>query len=176
MNKLVPVITGLMVAVLVGSVLSPAAAASLPITDKKGDATNGNPDFDIRRAGITDTGKLRMVVQGEAGGTRPSGADQADLVYAYVFVTDVGIVAVTSHRAEDSGQVGNDLAWHSHRVTLDSNNCVSSIQDFGKARLNDHSVYVGNTGATSIDAVLTAELTIDGGVCVTAVWDSAPEA
>lgn len=176
MKKAVPAITGLVVAVLIGSVISPAAAASLPITDQKGDATNGNPDFDIRRVGITDTGKLRMVVQGEAGGTKPSSADQDDLVYAYVFVTNVGIIAATSHRAEDSGQVGNDLAWHSHRVTLDSNNCVSSIEDFGKARTSGQNLYVANTGATSIDAALTAELTINGGVCVTAVWDSAPTA
>lgn len=174
MNKALPVVMGFMAAVLIGSVVAPAAAASLPITDPKGDATNSNPDFDIRRAGITDTGKLRIVVQGEAGGTKPSGSGQEDKVYAYVFVTDVGIVAVTSHRAEDSGQVGNDLAWHAHRVTLDSNNCVSSIEDFGRATLNGQNVYVGKTGAKSIDAVLTAELTVDSGVCVSAVWDSAP--
>ncbi|HEX2014479.1 MAG TPA: hypothetical protein VLA68_04555 [Nitrososphaera sp.] len=174
MNKTVPAITGFIVAVLVGTVLTPAAYATPgPITDPKGDVTNGNPDFDIRRAGITDTGKLRMVVQGEAGGTRPSGSSQENLVYAYVFATDVGIVAATSHRAEDSGQVGNDIAWHSHRVTLDGSGCVSSIEDFGKARLNGQNLYIANTGATEIEAVLTAELTINGGVCVTDVWDSA---
>ena len=176
MNKTVPVVIGFMAALLVGSIASPAFAATLPITDPKNDATNGNPDFDIRRVGITDTGKLRMVVQGEAGGTAPSAPGQADLVYAYVFATDVGIVAVTSHRAEDSGQVDLDLAWHSHRVTLDSSGCVSSIEDFGKAKLNGQNVYVGNTGATEIDAALTAELTVNGGVCVSEVWDSAPTA
>jgi hypothetical protein len=178
MNKTVPAIMGLIVAaVLVGSVVSPAAAAaSLPITDPKNDVTNGNSDFDIRRAGITDSGKLRMVVQGDAGETRPSGAGEENLVFAYVFVTDVGIVAATSHSVEDSGQVENDLAWHSHRVTLDGSGCVSSIEDFGKARFNGQNLYIANTGATSIDAVLTAELTVDSGVCVTQVWDSAPTA
>jgi hypothetical protein len=113
------------------------------------------------------------VVFGDAGGTKPSAPSLSDKVYAYVFVTNVGIVAVTSHRAEDSSQVSNDLAWHSHRVTLDKSNCVTSIEDFGKARVEDDWIHVANTGATSIDAILTAELTINGGVCVTQVFDSA---
>lgn len=177
MNKTVPTIAAILIAALtLGAVLAPSAyALTSRIKDPAGDVTNGNPNFDITRAGITDTGKLRMVVAGEAGATKPSGPGQADKVYAYVFATDVGIVAVTSHRAEDSGQVGNDLAWHSHRVTLDGSGCVSSIEDFGKARLVDDHIHVANTGAASIDKVLTAELTISSGkVCVTQVWDSAP--
>ena len=174
MNKAIAAMTGGMIAVLLGAVAGPAAATfALPITDPKNDTTNGNSDFDIRRAGITDTGKLRLRVQGEAGGTTPSGPDQENLVYAYVFVTDVGAIAVTSHRAEDSGQVGNDLAWHSHRVTLDSSGCVSSIEDFGKVRLNGQNMYVSNTNATELAQVITGELTVNGAVCVSQTWDIA---
>ncbi len=172
MRKTVVVASSLAAILAVSMVVTPSAyALTNLITDPEGDVTNGNPDFDIKRAGITDTGKLRVVVFGEAGGTKPSAPSLDDKVYAYVFVTDVGIVAVTSHRAEDSGQVVNDLAWHSHRVTLDGSGCVSSIEDFGKARLIDDHIHVRDTGATSIDAVLTAELTINGGVCVTDVFD-----
>jgi hypothetical protein len=115
-----------------------------------------------------------MVVVGEAGGTKPSGLGVADKVYAYVFVTDVGIIAATSHRAEDSGQVNSDLVWHSHRVQLDGAGCVTAIEDFGKVELVGNYLNIANTGATSIDAGLTARLTIDdGSVCVSRVWDSA---
>jgi len=176
MNRIVPTVAAFLIAMLaIGTVLTPSAyALTSVIRDPAGDVANGNPDFDIIKAGITETGKLRMVVVGEAGGTKPSGLGQADKVYAYVFVTDVGIVAVTSHRAEDSNQVGSDLVWHSHRVQLDGSGCVSAIEDFGKVGLVDNYLNVANTGATSIDQVLTARLTIDDGkVCVSRVWDTA---
>lgn len=176
MNRIVPAVAALMVAMLaIGTAWTPSAyALTSVIRDRTGDVANGNPDFDITKAGITATGKLRMVVDGDAGGTKPSGLGQADKVFAYVFVTDVGIVAVTSHRAEDSGQVSNDLVWHSHRVQLDGAGCVSSIEDFGKVQLVDNYLNVANTGASSIDQALTARLTIDNGsVCVSRVWDTA---
>ncbi len=176
MNRLAPIVAAFFIAFLAaGTVLTPSAyALTSVIRDPAGDVANGNPDFDITKAGITTIGNLRMVVVGEAGGTKPSGLGQADKVFAYVFVTDVGIVAVTSHRAEDSNQVDADLVWHSHRVKLDASGCVSAIEDFGKLRLVDNHLSVANTGATSIDQVLTARLTIDDGkVCVSRVWDTA---
>jgi hypothetical protein len=156
------------------AVMTPAALAISPtITDATGDAENNDPNFDITSAGITDKNILSMTVAGKAGGTTPSDPSQANLVYAYVFITDVGVIAVTSHQAEDSGQVKNDLKWHAHLVTLD-NGCVTSIEDFGKAKLRDSRIDVSQTGATSVSQVLTAELTIsDSTVCVTQVWDSA---
>jgi hypothetical protein len=166
---------GIAVLLTVSLAVAPAAQAISPtITDATGDATNNDPNFDITSAGITDKNILSMTVAGKAGGTTPSDPSEANLVYAYVFITDVGVIAVTSHQAEDSGQVKNDLKWHAHLVTLDSNNCVTSIQDFGDAKLRDSRIDVRQTGATSVSQVLTAELTIsDSTVCVTQVWDSA---
>ncbi len=103
------------------------------ITDKTSDTTNNNPNFDITQAGITDDGNLRLTVVGTVGTTTPSVPSQSNLIYAYVFITNAGIIAVTSHQGDDSGQVTNDLTWHTHRVTLDSNYYVTSIKDFGKA-------------------------------------------
>lgn len=166
---------GIAILLTVSMAVTPTAlATSLTITDATGDATNNDPNFDITSAGITDKNILSMEVAGKAGRTTPSDPSQANLVYAYVFITDVGVIAVTSHQAEDSGQVKNDLKWHAHLVTLDDDSCITSIQDFGDAKLKDSTINVRHTGATSVSQVLTAELTISGSaVCVKQVWDSA---
>jgi hypothetical protein len=167
---------GIVILLTVSMAVTPGAlATSLTITDATGDVTNNDPNFDITSARITEKNILSMTVAGKAGGTTPSDLSQANLVYAHVFFTDVGVIAVTSHQAEDSGQVNNDLKWHAHLVTLDDDNCVTSIEDFGKAKLRDSRIDVGQTGATSVSQVLTAELEISGSsVCVSQVWDSAP--
>jgi hypothetical protein len=170
MNKVVLAIP-LAVVMAVSMIVTPSAYASWVTFTDPSDAADDN--FDIRTVGITDDGNLRLTVDGTAGGTTPSDASQEDLVYAYVFVTDAGIIAVTSHQAEDSAQVDDDIKWHTHRVTLDGDGCVTSIEDFGKAKLKGNRLQVLQTGATTIDAALTAELTINGGVCVTAVFDIA---
>ena len=175
-SKIVHVSTADIVILLTVSIaVTPSALATpLTITDATGYATNNDPNFDITSAGITDKNILSMTVAGKAGGTTPSDPDQANLVYGYVFITDIGVIAVTSHQAEDSGQVKNDLKWHAHLVTFDHDNCVTSIEDFGKAKLRDSRIDVSQTGATSVSQVLTAELTISGSnVCVTQVWDTA---
>jgi hypothetical protein len=164
------VVVMLAAALVVSMIATPAAYASWATIEDASDFAND--DFDIRTVGITDDGNLRLTVDGTAGGTIPS--SDATKVYAYVFVTDVaGLIAVTSHQAEDSGQVGNDLEWHTHLVTLDDSGCVATISDFGKAKLQGNRLDVLQTGATSIGAALTAELTISGGVCVSALWDLA---
>lgn len=179
MNK-TAVVSGPLAAILaVSMVLTPAFASWASITDGNDAA---NDDFDINQVGITDGGNLRMTVFGTAGGTTPSSASQAYLVYAYVFNSNAGLIAVTSHQAEDSAQVGNDLEWHTHRVTLDTNNCVSTIEDFGQAKLSGSRIDVLGTGATSVAGALTAQLTItpdkphtsanEFSVCVTGVFDS----
>ena len=38
-----------------------------------------------------------MYVEGEAGGTTPHDTGEENLIYAYVFFTDAGLYAVTSH-------------------------------------------------------------------------------
>ena len=158
------------------AVLAPALALASWATINDPSDYNADNNFDIRQVGITSDGNLRLTVDGTVGGTTPSSSSESNLVYAYVFLTDDGIIAVTSHQAEDSNQVGNDLEWHSHRVTLDSNFCVTSIEDYGKAKLHGDTLTVLHTDATSVDGALTAELTIsDGQVCVSDVWDTAPD-
>jgi len=137
-------------------------------------AQNGpnEADFKIKDFGIKD-GKPWLTVEGKAGGSTPQNASQ---IYAYAFVTDNGIFAVTSHGTEDSSEVANDTQWHSHGVTLDDKNCVSKLNEDGDAEVNDM-IGVANTNATKVDKVMTAELGInnaDASVCVEKVYDSKP--
>jgi hypothetical protein len=52
-----------------------------------------------------------------------------------VFKTDKGIFAVVSHFGKDSSEQSgpNDLDYHAHKITLDKNNCVSSLKETGTA-------------------------------------------
>ena len=145
----------LAIGLAVSLTMTPAVYAYTFVKDAKGDATD--PNFDIRQAGLDDSGNPYLKVTGKAGGTTPSSPSQSSLVYAYVFVTNAGIYAVTSHQAEDSGQVGNDLEWHSHLVTLDGSGCVTGISDAGVTKLSGEKVTVLGTGATDVLGVATAE-------------------
>lgn len=129
-------------------------------------------DFRINDFGITD-GNPWLTVEGTAGDTTPQ---NESLIYAYVFVTDAGTFAATSHGGEDSAEVANDTQWHTHEVTLDEKNCVSSINDNGKNELANDKITIIGTNATKVDTVQTGELTkdADGKICVTKVFDSAP--
>lgn len=129
-------------------------------------------DFKIKEFGVKD-GKPWLSVEGKAGASTPQNASQ---IYAYAFVTDNGIFAVTSHGVEDSSEVTNDTEWHSHGVTLDDKNCVSKLNEDGDAEVTD-TVSVANTNSTKIDKVMTAQLGInnaDASVCVEKVFDSKP--
>ena len=129
-------------------------------------------DFKIKEFGVKD-GKPWLTVEGKAGASTPQNASQ---IYAYAFVTDKGIFAVTSHGTEDSAEVANDTQWHSHGVTLDEKNCVSKLNEDGDAEVTD-TVGVANTNATKVDKVITAILGInnaDAKVCVEKVFDSKP--
>jgi hypothetical protein len=129
-------------------------------------------DFKVKDFGIKD-GTPWLTVEGKAGASTPENASQ---IYAYAFVTDKGIYAVTSHGVEDSAEVQNDTEWHTHGVTLDDKNCVSKLNDDGNAEVSEQ-VKVTNITATKVDKVMTAVLGInneDASVCVEKVIDSAP--
>ena len=142
---------------------TPAYAAS----DPRGDVTSGNPDFDINSFSMDSQGNPYLTVYGSAGQTVP---EQAGVIYAYIFFTDNGIYAVTSHVLEDSTEVGNDVQWHAHKITLLDNTCVTSVLEDGWAVVDGKRVTVAGTGASSISSVMTAELT---GTCITEVFDAA---
>jgi ABC-type branched-subunit amino acid transport system substrate-binding protein len=129
-------------------------------------------DFKIKDFGIKD-GKPWLSVEGKAGASKPQNASQ---IFAYVFVTDKGIFAVTSHGTEDSSEVANDTQWHSHGVVLSDKNCVTKLNEDGDGEVNDM-VGVANTNATKVDKVMTVLLGInnaDAKVCVEKVFDSKP--
>ena len=164
---------------LIFSTISQSSFALLPNIDSLLDEAKsflGKKDpfkksaFDITTKGIDSQGNPFMKIKGIAGSSKPT---QADKIYAYVFITDKGIYAVASHSVEDSTEVGSDLKWHAHKVTLNSNNCITSITEDGDADLRLHTVKVLNTDKPiNLQSVLTAELTIgNNGPCVTKVFD-----
>jgi hypothetical protein len=129
-------------------------------------------DFKIETFGIVD-GNPSMTVKGTAGGTTPPDGE----IFAYVFFTNKGIFAVTSHPGiEDSDEVGDDEEWHAHKVQLNEQNCVTDLTEQGKAVLDGNTVSVDNTPATEVTQVLTAHLLVENGeVCVDEVFDSQEE-
>jgi hypothetical protein len=129
-----------------------------------------SPDLTITDFGIDGDGNPFITVEGTAGETVP---DETGDIYAYVFFTDDGIYAVTSHPGiEDSSEVGDDEEWHAHKVTLNGDNCVTSLDEDGNASLDGNTVTVEDTDADSVDNVLTAVLSAEkkGGVCVAKVF------
>jgi hypothetical protein len=113
-----------------------------------------------------------MTVRGTAGGTVP---DDATDVYAYVWVTDAGAIGVTSHAAEDSDDVGTDLEWHAHYLTLDGS-CVIGEEDAGVPVMSGNTITLSGTTATSTSGALAAVASFDEelDLCVKKVFDSFP--
>lgn len=126
--------------------------------------------FKIQSFGIDIGGNPYLTVEDMAGTSVP-GHD--DTIYAYVFVTDAGIYAVTSHMGDDTPhEHEEELEWHSHSVELDENGCVTSITEDGESQMATNRVTVLDTDATSVSQVMTVELTAsDAGTCVTDVFD-----
>lgn len=128
---------------------------------------------------ITNYGKLLGVpyikVRGRAGGSRAQvGSNE---ILAYVFVTDAGTYAITSHSFKDSIEQRRegDTSYHGHMVTLDNTSCVSSINDKSFPYFTLQRVFLLGAWVKRIDAVLTARLTVtDRGVCVDKVYDQQP--
>ena len=130
-------------------------------------------DFKITTFGIQNNNNPFLKVEGTAGGTKPS---SHNTIYGYVFKTDKGIFAVVSHFGKDSSEQSgpNDLDYHAHKITLDKNNCVSSLKETGTADLSGNTVKVLDTGASKANSVLTARLTVNNNhdICVDKVFDS----
>ena len=129
-------------------------------------------DFKIKTFGIQNDNPF-LKVEGTAGGTKPS---SHNTIYAYVFKTDKGIFAVVSHFGKDSNEQSGprDLDYHAHKITLDKNNCISSLSDKGIADLSGNTVKVLHTDANKVKSVLTAKLTVkhNHDICVDKVFDS----
>lgn len=153
--------------ILAGTIL----VTSLMMTAPGLYASTASEGFKIQTFGIDDDGNPFLTVNGQAGGQTP---DKTGDIFAYVFFTDKGIFAVTSHPGvEDSSEVEDDEDWHAHKVKLDSNNCVTSLKEQGDALLDGDKVSVENTKATEVTNVLTALLVAEGDkVCVEEVFDS----
>lgn len=165
-------ITTILLFVAVGSIVffNPVVTTNIGATQEE--SKFNEADFKIKDFGIKD-GIPWLTVEGTAGGSTPQ---NASLIYAYVFVTDNGTYAVTSHGVEDSAEVENDTQWHTHGVTLDENTCVGKINDNGNAEVNEM-VKVTNITTTKVERVMTVELTInneDASVCVNKLIDRAP--
>ncbi|HEY7228568.1 MAG TPA: hypothetical protein VH481_10635 [Nitrososphaeraceae archaeon] len=122
-------------------------------------------DFVIKDFGIGDDGNPYIAVEGTAGGTKPEIENHG---YAYVFTTDKGTYAVASDWMYSQ--------WHAHQLTLDKNNCVTSMDMVGGADVKDV-VKLTKTNATKIDKVMTADFAIDnsdGSICATRIFDYFP--
>lgn len=130
-------------------------------------------DFKIENFGIQTNGNPFITVKGTAGGTIP---DKSGHIFAYVFVTDKGTFAVTSHPGiEDSTEVKDDAAWHAHKVKLNDKNCVTDLKEDGKAKLKGDTVSVKQIKPTEVTNVLTADLIVKNDQpCVETVFDSKP--
>ena len=168
MNKdRVSTITCLLILVVaIGSLLFISTATINKITFAVGNKSKFNEgDFIIKDFGIGNDGNPYLTVEGIAGRSIP---EKENLGYAYVFVTDNGIYAVTSDWMYPQ--------WHTHKITFDENNCVGSINMKGGAEVGDM-VKVTKTNATMLDKVMTEEFMLnnfDGSICPIVIFDSAP--
>ena len=61
---------------------------------------------------------------------------------------------------------------HAHKITLDKNNCVSSLKETGTADLSGNTVKVLDTGASKVNSVLTAKLTVNNNHDICVEFDS----
>jgi hypothetical protein len=84
-----------------------------------------------------------------------------------VFETNKGTFAVSSDWMYPQ--------WHTHKITLDENNCVKSMKmNIGGAEIADV-VKLTETNATNVKKVMTAEFALgesDGSICTTKIFDS----
>jgi hypothetical protein len=124
------------------------------------------PDFIIKDFGIGNDGNQFLAVERTAGGTI---SQKENSGYAYVFVTNNGTFSVSSDWVYPQ--------WHTHELTLNGKNCVTSMKmDGGNAEVED--VVKLETNATDIQRVMTVEFTLssqDGSLCVTKIFNSIPK-
>ncbi len=131
-----------------------ASAVPAPIEDGTGDVTNADPNFDIQNFGVHKTNAYLNVL-GDAGETT---TEEEGVIYAYVFLTDKGTYAITSHHGNDTpGEDHDDSEWHAHKVVLDHDGCIESITPDGESRLNGSTVTLKEVKVKEVYAVLTAQ-------------------
>ena len=113
-----------------------------------------------------DSGDLVLTTQNNHAGSMIP--DETNTIFAYVAFTSDGIFAATSHFGTDNDPVNSPpLEWHTHKVTLDSNNCVTALETVGTVSFNGNTVTISGTGASDILGATGAMLKIsDAGVCV----------
>ena len=130
------------------------ASAAKSIMDAVGDATNDDSNFDIQSFGIEKKNPY-IKVAGEAGESVPA----EGMIYAYVFLTNKGTYAITSHHGNDTpGEDHDDLAWHAHKVVLDHDGCIESITPDGDSQLSGNTVTLMGIKVKDVYAVMTAQL------------------
>lgn len=149
------------------------AASSEEVIDIREAAATAPPDFDITDIGLF--GGLPFIqVKGVAGGTIPSRTSTQ--IFAYVMVTNLGVFALASHNFVDSTEQvpTQERRWHAHRVTLDSANCIATINDDGLALMSGNKAYLVWGGKFTFKQALTAVLSKNaaGKYCVTQVHDT----
>lgn len=130
-----------------------------------GESKFNESDFIIKHFGI---GNPFLAVEGTTGGTIPQ---KENSVYAYVFVISNGTFSVSSDWMYPQ--------WHTHELTLDEKNCVTSMKMDGGGAEIEEVVKLTETNATDIQRVMTVEFALssqDGSFCVTKIFDSIPEA
>jgi hypothetical protein len=130
-------------------------AAPAASQDGIGDATNGDSNFDITSFGVARNNAY-LNLAGEAGGSVP---EEEGMIYAYVFLTNKGTYAVTSHHGNDTpGEDHEDLEWHAHKVVLDHDGCIESITPDGETQLSGDTITLKEVKVKDVFAVITAQL------------------
>ena len=146
---------GLGMLLLIATVFTPTLAAATPANDPQGDLVDTtDSNFDIKTYGIRDDGKLFVQVYGKAARTLPT-EDQDHVGLAYVLVTDDGIWAINTHRAQHSTDLPQ---WHAEKILADGP-CIQSIVVESERPLiiSGTNVMVKGTEATEIFSVMTVE-------------------
>ncbi len=112
-------------------------------------------------------------MKAKQAGTKPT---NHKTIYGYVFKTNDGVYGVVSHFGKYSKHQSepNDTRYHSHKVTLDKNNCITSLKDEGKPSFGGHTVKLLDTHASKVNSVLTVKLDSSNShhICVTKVFSS----
>ena len=114
-----------------------------------------------------DGDTITITTAGKAATTVPD----ADKIFGYVAITDVGAFIVASHLGIDDDDATGDNDWHSHSFTLDENGCVATIDSAGTATISGNTITIDGTGASSVNNAFFAMLKIsDAGICVHKVF------
>lgn len=142
----------------------PAAVAYADSSNNNNSGERGDsPDksFKIRSFGTDKKGDPCLTVEGLAGSRVPDGPEK---IFAYGFATGAGLYAVTLHTGSDTtGEEHGDLEWHTYKLELDADGCITSMTPEGDAEMATNRVTIAGTGAMSVSAVMTAEFVENSG-------------